>query len=123
MIIFPEINSNIQVTIQQIDFLIETIGNNAKVKVTEIIKNNSAEDVNVTISLQLDDESTVVGYSFTNSHGEFVSQLKEKEQAKIEQRDATANGYSSAMMEQKSDNSFDVSLGLIVKRNRSVIFN
>ena len=82
-------------------------------KVTETIKNNSEEDFNINVSLNLDDESAVVGYTFTNQNGEFVSVLKEKEQAKQEQREATTNGYSSGLIEQKEDNSLSVSLGLV----------
>ena len=107
MLEFPDIHSNNnQVNLTQLQFIIETIGNNAKVKVIETIKNNSEEDCNVNVSLNLDDESAIVGYSFKNQNGEFISQLKEKEQAKREQREATANGYSSGLIEQKDDNSF-----------------
>ena len=99
MIKYPIINSeNKQIEIQQLTFLIETVGNNAKVKVTETIKNNSEEDCNINLSLNLDDESAVVGYSFTNQNGEFISVLKEKEQAKQEQKEATTNGYSSGVI-------------------------
>ena len=40
---------------------------------------------------------------------------KEKEQAKREQKEATTNGYSSGLIEQKEDNSLSVSLGLVLK--------
>ena len=117
MIIYPQIISkeNKEFKLTQLQFFIETVGNNAKIKVIETIKNNSEEDCNVTVSLNLDDESAVVGYSFTNQNGEFISQLKEKEQAKREQREATANGYSSGLIERKEDNSLSVSLGLVLK--------
>ena len=65
--------------------------------------------------MKLDDESAVVGYSVTNHNGEFISQLKEKQQAKREQQEATYNGYSSGLIEQKDDNSLSVSLGLVLK--------
>ena len=117
MIIFPIISSGTsEIQFTQIQLLIETIGNNAKVKVIETIKNNSEEDCEITMLLNLDYDSSVIGYSFTNSRGEFVSQLKEKEQAKQEQKEASINGYSSGLIEQKEDNSLSVSLGLVLKK-------
>ena len=71
-----------KVTIQSLEYFIQTVGNNAKVQVIHLIKNHSEEDCNVSISLNLDDESAVVGYSFKNHNGEFISQLKEKRTSK-----------------------------------------
>ena len=115
------VSKQAEVRIEKVEYDIETIGNNAKVKVTHQIKNNSNEDCNVSVTLSLDDESAVIGYSFKNEHGEFVSQLKEKEQAKIEQREARANGYSTGMMEQKTENTLSISLQLVMK-GREVSF-
>ncbi|EDR25073.1 hypothetical protein, conserved [Entamoeba dispar SAW760] len=106
-----------QVRLTSINFEIETIGNNAKVKAIHSILNESNNDCNVSISMTLDDESAVTGYSIKTVNGEFESELKEKEQAKIEQSDATTNGYSSSIMEQVDDTTFSILLGLVNKHS------
>ena len=84
-----------------------------KIKVIHKIKNKSQENSNITLSLQLDDESVVTGYSFINQNGEFISQLKEKEKAKIEQNESILNGYSSGIIEKQDDLTFTISLRII----------
>ncbi|GAB1224280.1 hypothetical protein ENUP19_0185G0006 [Entamoeba nuttalli] len=106
-----------QVRLTEVNFEVETVGNNAKVKAIHSILNDSNDDCNVSITMTLDDESAVTGYSFKTDNGDFESELKEKEQAKIEQSDATTNGYSSAVMEQVDDTTFSITLGLINKHS------
>ncbi|BFU20577.1 hypothetical protein conserved [Entamoeba histolytica] len=106
-----------QVRLTEVNFEVETVGNNAKVKSIHSILNDSNDDCNVSITMTLDDESAVTGYSFKTANGDFESELKEKEQAKIEQSDATTNGYSSAVMEQVDDTTFSITLGLINKHS------
>ncbi|EDS89147.1 hypothetical protein, conserved, partial [Entamoeba histolytica HM-1:IMSS] len=106
-----------QVQLTEVNFEVETVGNNAKVKAIHSILNDSNDDCNVSITMTLDDESAVTGYSFKTANGDFDSELKEKEQAKIEQSDATTNGYSSAVMEQVDDTTFSITLGLINKHS------
>ncbi|EDR23063.1 hypothetical protein, conserved [Entamoeba dispar SAW760] len=106
-----------QVRLTSINFEIETIGNNAKVKAIHSILNESNNECNVSIIMTLDDESAVTGYSIKTVNGEIESELKEKEQAKIEQSDATTNGYSSSIMEQVDDTTFSILLGLVNKHS------
>ena len=71
-----------RIKIDSLSFQIETIGNYARVKVIHVLTNSTNKSVTIRMTLNLDDESAVTGYSFTNNNGEFISVLKEKQQAR-----------------------------------------
>ena len=101
------------IKIDSLTFQIETIGNYARVKAIHVLRNYSGNPTTIKMLINLDDESAVTGYSFTNKHGEFVSVLKEKKQAKKDYDDARLNGYETGLMEELNESTFSVSIANI----------
>ena len=99
--------------VEAVEFDVTPIGMNAKVIATHHIHNTTDKSMDAVITMTLDDETCVSGFEIEHNGKTIVSQLKEKEQAKREQSDATSNGYSSAVMEKVDDTTFSLSLGLI----------
>ena len=98
-----EQNNPSEIKLIHVEFQIETIGNNAKVKTIHTLQNTYNDICDVTMNFTLDTNSIIIGYSFTNGSDEFISILKEKESARKEFSDATINGYSTGIIEKKED--------------------
>lgn len=116
MLFFGEIvtkeSGNVKI-MEGVEFDVTIIGSNARVVATHHVKNTTDKQIDAVISMTLDDESCVTGFELENNGKVIISQLKEKEEAKQEQSDASANGYSSAVIEKTDDTTFTLSLGLI----------
>ncbi|KAL7712242.1 VWFA domain-containing protein [Entamoeba marina] len=115
MLFYGEIitKDNINDLVESVHFDIETTGIHAKVKATHSINNKTEEPIDAVISLKFDDECTVCNYVIRKKDSVIESQLKAKEEAKQQHKDASASGYSSSVVEKTDDNTFSLKIGLL----------
>ncbi|KAL7714000.1 VIT domain-containing protein [Entamoeba marina] len=115
MLFYGEVitKDNIKDLVESVHFDIETTGIHAKVKATHSINNKTEKPIDAVISLKFDDECTVCNYVIRKKDSVIESQLKAKQEAKQQQKDASASGYSSSVVEKTDDNTFSLKIGLL----------
>ncbi|KAL7719025.1 VWFA domain-containing protein [Entamoeba marina] len=115
MLFYGEVitKDNINDLVESVHFDIETTGIHAKVKATHSINNKTEKPIDAVISLKFDDECTVCNYVIRKKDSVIESQLKAKEEAKQQHKDASASGYSSSVVEKTDDNTFSLKIGLL----------
>ncbi|ELP91663.1 hypothetical protein EIN_206900 [Entamoeba invadens IP1] len=105
--------SRLDIGTTQIAFFVETLGIHCRVTVIQSFCNYFPKSLDVHLTFNVDNNTTITNYSYSTSTSNVTSQLKEKVQANTEYLDGQSSGFTSSIVDKSDDLSFSIRLANI----------